>query len=222
MTAISHHISDETLQDYAAGTLNHELEVVIACHMTLCPACRARSSLAEAFGGAELSSCTPTATTTNAADLLDRLDEAANSYGTEPTKPVVSGEGINQIPMPLQRLLPTTLDKLEWKRLAPGIKQHNLSDRHRKEGAFKLLNLSPGVVLSKHTHHDRELTLVLQGSYQDEIGRFKAGDIADFGDDVMHQPVVDTDKPCIALIATMSPVRYSGMFGRIIQPFVGI
>ena len=128
----------------------------------------------------------------------------------------------NSVPRPLQRLLPTTLDKLEWRRLAPGIKQHNLSDRHRKEGAFKLLNLAPGVVLSKHTHHDRELTLVLQGSYQDEIGRFKAGDIADFGDDVLHQPVVDTDKPCIALIATMSPVRYSGMFGRIIQPFVGI
>ena len=114
------------------------------------------------------------------------------------------------------------LESLEWKRLAPGIKQYNLSERHRKYGAFKLLHLAPGVVLSQHTHNDKELTLVLRGSYQDEIGRFKAGDIADLGDDVIHQPVVDTQEPCIALIATQSPVRFSGVMGKLMQPFVGI
>ena len=62
----------------------------------------------------------------------------------------------------------------------------------------------------------------MKGSYQDEIGRFKAGDIADLDGHDVHQPVVDTAEPCIALIATHSPVRFQGMLGKIIQPFVGI
>jgi putative transcriptional regulator len=89
-------------------------------------------------------------------------------------------------------------------------------------GAFKLLHLAPGVVLSAHSHNDRELTYVVKGSYQDEIGRFKAGDIADLDGEVVHQPVVDTNEPCIALIASYSPVTYQGMLGKIMQPFVGI
>jgi len=51
---------------------------------------------------------------------------------------------------------------------------------------------------------------------------FKAGDIADLDGEVAHQPVVDTDQPCIALIASESPVKFNGLFGKIMQPIVGI
>jgi len=118
----------------------------------------------------------------------------------------VAASEFKGVPRPLARILPTDLEQLDWKRIAPGIKQINLSEQHRRNGAFKLLHLAPGVVLSAHSHNDRELTYVVQGSYQDEIGRFKAGDIADLDGEVAHQPVVDTDQPCIALIASESPV----------------
>jgi len=154
---------------------------------------------------------------TDAQTLLQRAANDSNDANKTTTPPSVT-----EVPRPLARLLPSSLDTLAWKRLAPGIKQYNLSNRNRKYGAFKLLHLAPGVVLSQHTHNDKELTLVLRGSYQDEIGRFKAGDVADLGDDVIHQPVVDTQEPCIALIATQSPVRFSGVMGKLMQPFVGI
>jgi putative transcriptional regulator len=211
---ISHHLSDETLQDYTAGALDGSMEVVIACHLTYCNSCRARASTFDATAAAMLEE-TPCVTVNTTADAL--LDRAKNSDESTHPAPQVTG-----VPRPLARLLPATLEALEWKRLAPGIKQYNLTDKHRKFGAFKLLHLAPGVVLSQHTHQDKELTLVLRGSYQDEIGRFKAGDVADLGEDVIHQPVVDTQEPCIALIATQSPVRFSGVMGRLMQPFVGI
>lgn len=225
--SISHHLSDETLLDYSAGCLPQSLEVVIACHLTLCPHCRARSNLADNVGGALLKASEAVQTSATAKDILamDLLPEHAepgisddkSSGVVQPFDPVVSS-----VPRPLGRLLPTDLDDLPWKRMVPGIKQYNLSDQPRKEGAFKLLNLSPGVVLSQHSHQDRELTMVLSGSYQDEIGRFKAGDIADLDEDIEHQPVVDTDEPCVVLIATTSPVRFSGVLGKMIQPFVGL
>ncbi len=212
---ISHHLSDETLQNYTAGALDQSMEVVIACHLTYCPSCRDRADQLDATGGALLEATEPATVRASAKELLLRAERNPSAAPTEePT--------VNDVPRPLARLLPESLDSLDWKRVAPGIKQYNLSDKHRKFGAFKLLHLAPGVVLSQHSHNDKELTLVLKGSYQDEIGRFKAGDVADLDDDVIHQPVVDTQEPCIALIATQSPVRFSGVVGRLMQPFVGI
>lgn len=225
---IAHHLTDETLQDYAAGALDHSLEVVIACHLTLCAECRQRSMMTDAVGGIVLRDSEAVATPTTAADILKRAAETSAPEHHDPRHQNIDELVPKQtplpagVPRPLGRLLPTSLEDLNWKTIAPGIKQHNLSDRHRKHGAFKLLHLSPGVVLSQHSHQDRELTMVLRGSYHDEIGRFKAGDIADLGDNIEHQPVVDTDEPCIALIATQSPVRYTGVVGRLLQPFIGI
>ena len=212
---ISHHLSDDTLQEYTASALDPSLEVVIACHLTYCSSCRDRADMLDATIGALLDTEQPIAVKTTALQLIQK----AQSMGDEQA---VTAPPVSDVPRPLGRLLPAPLESLTWKRLAPGIKQYNLSKQHRKYGAFKLLHLAPGVVLSQHTHKDKELTLVLRGSYQDEIGRFKAGDIADLGDDVVHQPVVDTQEPCIALIATQSPVQFSGVMGKLMQPFVGI
>lgn len=218
---VSHHLTDETLQDHAAGSLTASMETLIACHLTVCAACRRRIALAEDVGGALLNATAPESVRQSAADVLAlarRLEghEAANTTAVCRPAPAAG------VPRPLGRLLPAPLDKLDWRRVAPGIKQFNLSNEHRRHGAFKLLHLAPGVVLSAHSHDSRELTYVVRGSYQDAIGRFKAGDIADLDGSHLHRPVVDTEQPCIALIASQSPARFTGMFARLMQPFVGI
>lgn len=217
--SVSHHLTDETIQDYAAGSLTMAMETLVACHLTVCKHCRDKAQVADEIGGNIFDSSQSVAPVASAADLLARASMMPqHSAPVAVVKPAVTG-----VPRPLARLLPTTLQELDWRRIAPGVKQHNLSDQHRKYGAFQLLHLEPGVVLSAHSHNDRELTYLVQGSYTDEIGHFAAGDIADLdGHQEEHQPVVDSEEPCIALIATHSPVNYSGMVGKIMQPFVGI
>lgn len=218
--SVSHHLTDETIQDYAAGNLSVPMETLVACHLTVCSKCRHKAQTADDIGGALFSEGAPVEVSLSAKDLLSRAALMPQHSAPSMVRdiPVVSG-----VPRPLARLLPTTLEELDWRRIAPGIKQHNLSDQHRKHGAFQLLHLDPGVVLSAHSHNDRELTYLVQGSYSDEIGRFTVGDIADLdGHEKPHQPIVDSEEPCIALIATHSPVNYSGMLGKIMQPFIGI
>lgn len=217
--SVSHHLTDETIQDYAAGSLTMAMETLVACHLTVCKHCRDKAQIADEIGGNMFDSGESVALSASASDLLARASMMPqHSAPAAAVKPAVTG-----VPRPLARLLPTALPELDWRRIAPGIKQHNLSDQHRKFGAFQLLHLEPGVVLSAHSHNDRELTYLVQGSYTDEIGHFAAGDIADLdGHQEEHQPVVDSEEPCIALIATHSPVNYSGMLGKIMQPFVGI
>ncbi len=220
---ISHHLTDESIQDYASGSLSMPMETLVACHLTVCSSCRNKATLAESLGGSMFDDIEAVEVSLSASDILAQAKlmpshSAPSTDALQKTAPKVSG-----VPRPLGRLLSAPLDELDWRRIAPGIKQYNLSDQHRKHGAFQLLHLEPGTVLSAHSHNDRELTYLVEGSYTDETGTFKMGDIADLdGHDHAHQPVVDSETPCIALIATQSPVNYSGVLGKIMQPFVGI
>lgn len=217
--SVTHHLTDETIQDYAAGGLSMPMETLVACHLTVCNHCRCRADLADGIGGSLLGESEPAAVSLTARDLIAKAVENGESMTARDSSsfPVVKG-----VPRPLARFLPTDLNSLDWRRIAPGIKRFKLNDQPRREGAFQLLHLAPGVVLSKHSHNDRELTYLVTGSYTDELGRFKAGDIADLDDHATHRPLVDSEEPCIALIATQSPVRFTGVFGKIMQPFVGI
>jgi len=216
---VSHHLTDETVQDYVVGSLSVPMETLVACHLTVCPNCRQRTDLAERVGGAMLDDTDTVPVHSSAKEVIAKA--TSTPAQTEATEPLADDLPTG-VPRPLARLLPSSIETLRWRRIAPGIKQYNLSKQHRRHGAFKLLHLNPGVVLSQHTHDDRELTYVVRGSYQDEIGCFQAGDIADLDGHDKHQPVVNGAEPCIALIATHSPVRFSSLFGKIMQPFVGI
>lgn len=214
---LSHHLTDETLQEYSSGILNPSMETLIACHLTVCPACRQRADIADAIGGVSLFDQDNVRMNASAADIL-ALDKS-----TTPIEPMVSDYNAQPgIPRPLARLLPAPIGELPWKSFGPGMKQFNLGNQPRKEGAFKLLSLDPGSRMSKHTHNHRELTFIISGSYSDELGQFQAGDISDLSADHHHRPFVDSDVPCVSLIATDSPVKFDSLFGKLMQPFVGI
>jgi len=180
--------------------------------------CRNRAELADAIGGLSLIDEAIAPMHASAEDVL-ALDKTTTANDSIAQTPVASGIGV---PIPLARLLPGPLHELPWKSFGPGMKQFNLGSQPRKEGAFKLLSLEPGSRMSKHSHQHRELTFIVSGSYADEMGQFKAGDIADLSADHHHRPFVDSDVPCISLIATDAPVKFEGLFAKIVQPFVGI
>jgi len=177
--SVSHHLTDETLQDYAVGSLSASMETLVACHLTVCSHCRRRAALADQIGGDLFDQLDVANIKSSAFDVLQKVSLKTSADDTDRKLRTTPVPVAKDVPRPLARLLPSSLEELDWKRIAPGIKQVNLSDQHRRHGAFKLLHLAPGVVLSAHSHNDRELTYVVKGSYQDEIGRFKEGDIAD-------------------------------------------
>lgn len=217
-TNAMHHLSDETLLDYAAGSLSVCMETLVACHLTVCPHCRERNALADEIGGEMLEVGAESRPGLSAQQLLSIARKRPDIIVSKKQKDV----GDASVPRALGRLLPGPIESLEWRNVAPGVKQFPLSDQPRKEGAFKLLHLDPGITLSKHSHNEREMTYVVRGSYHDEFGHFKAGDIADLGDSHEHRPVVGDEEVCIALIATDAPVKYRSVIGKIMQPFVGI
>ncbi len=214
-----HHPDDATLMAYAAGAVTEGFSLVIAAHLEQCPRCRSRVADAESLGG-ELISSMPSAELTGGGleAVWAQIDSDTQPQYRAPEKP----RALSDLPGVLTPYLPDGLEGIRWRTLAPGIRQHQLKNVESGRGTVRLLSIAPGTTMPHHTHGGSELTLVLKGSFTDEIGRFQPGDLADLDSSIHHQPVADTDVPCICLIATDQRLKFSDALSRMLQPLIGI
>lgn len=214
---ITHHPDPSTLMSYAAGSLPEPLAAVVAAHNALCPCCRKDVRALEIVGGAVLDSLAHTPVACSPPSIsLDSLRHGLPARTTPPRM----GEG--EIPPPVARLVGSDLDKLRWRRLGPGLWHVPLPVARKGSGDLRLLRVAPGQQMPEHGHGGSELTLVLRGAYADATGCYRAGDLADLGDDVEHKPVADKTEGCVCLIASDARMRFKSLLARLIQPLTGM
>ena len=217
---IKHHLDEATLVSYAAGSMSQSMALVAACHLSMCPECRERAQKSEAIGGMLLESLEPaTIDDSSLNQVLAMLDE--EDIGVEFTRSKPAKTVDSDVPAPLSDYIGDKLENIEWKRIVPGVYYHDLPCKSERGGVSRLLRIAPGKSMLAHTHDGNELTLVLKGSFSDEMGRFTAGDIADLDSEIEHQPLVDSDEDCICLIATDAPLKFSTLLGKLVQPITG-
>ncbi|NJO31910.1 MAG: transcriptional regulator [Rhodospirillales bacterium] len=205
---------------YAAGSTAEAHSLAISAHLTLCPSCRCKAGRAEAIGGAFLDDLEGTALKPAALQsLLAQLDEVEAGAPTVFDGPY-SANLPRRLPSALADYTARALTRSNWRFVAPGIKQLMLDTKSSPRA--RLLKLKPGTVLPEHSHRGTELTLLLAGSYQDELGRFVRGDFAELDEGVTHKPMVDEGEECIALIVTERPLKFNGLMARLAQPLIGI
>jgi putative transcriptional regulator len=216
---IRHHPGDSTLLSYASGALPHGLSLIVAAHLCACPQCRETVALGDGIGGALIEDAAPVRVSDRSLDLvLQRIesDQAEN----ETQQPVENGR--HGVPAPLGALLPENLSDVRWRSIGPGIRQAKMPGHDGQDEGVKLLKIAPGRSVPQHSHGGHEMTLIVCGSYTDEIGRFQAGDIADLDGDVRHQPVADSAEDCVCIIATDAPLNFTGLVPRLMQNFIRI
>lgn len=213
---IRHHLSDDLLIDYAAGRLSEGWSLAVACHLAMCPDCRKQLTLAEAAAGALLEGLTPEPGPSDSWEKLKaRLAEAPRKVTAASTRPATA-----VLPEPLRSYLGADLDEIKWRNLG-NAKQVLIRTADRTTQA-RLLCIAAGKPVPEHSHGGRELTLVLKGSFHDEVDRFGPGDIEDADGSLTHQPIADALEDCICLAITDAPLRFSSRFMRFVQPILGI
>lgn len=215
MSAITHHLPDHLVQAYVAGRLPHGFSMVVACHVSMCAQCRATLEAHEAVGGLLLEEQTEVGLSAGMRDrMMDALMAEIETPITLPPAP--KRRGI--FPGPLAEHLPS--DGPRWRTLGMGVRQSLLSAD--KESSLRLLHIPAGVAVPDHGHNGIELTLVLQGSFSDETGRFGVGDVEVADESLEHTPVADPGEPCICLAATDAPLRFMSLMPRLLQPLFRI
>ena len=221
-----HHLDEATLVSYAAGAMSGGLRAVAATHLEVCGHCRQQLAFAERIGGFLLSQRQPADEGSRQAQL--RAQMLARLDATPPTPPRLGGEDdapaetndIDLLPRPLRPYFGSSWRALRWRWTAPGV--HMIRAARPTGDNLILLKIAPGKSMPVHSHGGSELTQILKGAYDDELGHFGPGDMADLDGEVEHQPVTSPGVPCICVAALDAPLRFPGWFARKLQPLVGL
>ncbi|SLN66600.1 Anti-sigma-E factor ChrR [Pseudoruegeria aquimaris] len=213
MSDVKHHIADDLLAAYVSGALPHPYAIVVASHISMCDECRVRHEAQLAVGGSVLETLETTEIT---ADMKARVMDLLDDTPAKPAIRVPRRQGI--YPGPVVEALKGGQPK--WRSLGMGVKQSILFAG--EEGSVRLLYIPGGQAVPEHGHNGLEMTLVLQGAFSDEGGRYGVGDVEVTDEHVDHVPTAEPGPACICLAATDAPLRFKGFVPRLLQPVFGI
>ncbi len=216
---IRFHVSDDILLKYSAGTLDEASGLLVATHLALCPHCRVRNRSADALGGFLLDSLEVAPVSLS---MMDAVLARVRNEAPSPEPAALSPASDNPvIPDPLRNYLGGDLDTLQWKMVAPRVHQVPIETADRRSKA-RLLRFHSGLKVPSHGHNGRELTLVLTGNLCDRDIVLHRGDIAETDERTEHQPYAGAGEDCVCLAVTDAPLRFKGIFARLLQPLLGI
>lgn len=210
---IRHHLSDQLLMSYAAGSLPEAFALVAATHLSLCDDCRAALAGFEAVGGVVLDASECVAMSD---DSLTATLARLGHVETAPVIPAMRGT----LPAPLRDYVGGDLEAVKWRPVGMGVRQSILPTGDG--GTARLLYIPGGQSMPDHGHRGLELTLVLQGAFRDDTARFGRGDVEIATADLDHTPVAEAGMDCICLAATDARLRFNGLLPRLVQSFFRI
>ena len=210
-----YHPNHELLMQFAAGQLSDALGIMVACHIENCAECRATVRNYEELGGEIMESLD---TIQLSPDFISRTMERLKSSDEteiEVKIPVVD----SRLPKPLQRFLPNKIEQLPWYGFSKNIQQFDLSfsDSHYTAKFYKI---KAGKELPEHTHKGNEYTLVMDGAFSDDAGSYHAGDFILADSSTNHSPRAHDDCDCICFAVMDAPLKLTGFWGRMLNPFI--
>jgi len=208
----NYHPADELLMQFAAGQLSNALGIMVACHLENCEQCRQQTRLYDQLGGELLSE-------QNDVQVSPSLLDQAWTQIQQPTSAVTVPTGDERLPRPLRRFVPSYYDNLPWSGFSKSIQQWDLpiSDSQYTARFYKI---AAGKELPEHTHKGNEFTLVMSGSFSDKAGDYHPGDFILADQQTRHTPRAHMNEDCICFAVMDGPLKLTGFFGAMINPFL--
>lgn len=217
---IKHHPSQLLLVEFTAGKLGAGLSAAIAMHAERCPQCQKLiQSLEEEHVATHfLQEDTFDVLTSNQnMDFLD-FDQlimtiTANDDVDEPlieqSKSLTFCGQDYKLPKALQHVSlgkSSVLGKLTRTRI-------NLEEEPARSG---LLHMQSGGSIPPHSHKGTEVTLILEGSFSDDMGHYQAGDFILLDNTHQHSPY--SEDGCLCYTVVDDALTFTEGFAKILNP----
>jgi putative transcriptional regulator len=206
---------DETLLHHAAGRLDAGFALVLDTHLALNSTSREIFTQFEEIGGLLLDECAPAPVEPSALNVvLAALDKPARE------DPRVSREAQSFTDMPSGLTLPPPLVGRRmgpWRWIAPGVRSRRIDVSPDSASRAFLLEIAPGVRIPQHGHEGREMTCVLRGSFVDRGQRHTECSFSRADEEDKHDIFVDSQTPCVCLVAFEGRTRPTHWTGRLYQ-----
>lgn len=199
--------------EYSAGNLSEPHALCIRLHLDECPHCRSRVDTLDSLGAVMMEQQPKVTVSENMFDnILSAIDSEpvrASDFAPAPRMGV------------LQKLLGDDINRLPWKRQLGDVSVLDITDRFPGQSEQVVLQkLAAGGKAPAHTHRGEETTIVLQGAFADQKGVFNQWDFVVLNDQDEHKPVAVGCEDCITLSVLSAPVKLTGTFTRMLNPFI--
>lgn len=215
---IKFHPSDEMIHQFAAGSLGSALSVVISTHIDMCPHCQKQVQDAEQLMAEQL---TKSATSKVDSRVLDSMLEQI--FNTHAPMPQASNDSFNSTLNLDGKVfhLPPTLARQHarigpWSRV-PGKLLRAPIDIGSDE-CINLIYMDQGSRVPEHTHKGQEITLVVNGVFNDERDEYQDGDFVVMDEHHHHTPQTQ-DEDCLTLATLEGPLHFTSGISRLLNPF---
>ena len=195
----SGHAPNGMIADYAAGALSQGMSLLVASHLTYCPACRDKAARLEALGGALLAEGEAVAPEPRCLKGALARIEAPAAAGAAAGEPAAT-----PLPRPLCQRLGEPLCDLRW-RAGSCRASRPAGSRGSSAERVGLMRARPGVRIEPHGHAGLEGTLVLAGAMRDRARTFRRGELALADESVEHAPEAVGGETCLCLVVQTGP-----------------
>lgn len=217
----SHHPDTITLMEFSAGNLTEPHALCIRLHLDQCSDCRSRVDTLDSLGAVMMESQPQTDRAEISSGMFDsimsRIDSDTGTLDQQVNTTAKSSRRVS----PLEKLLGDDLNSLPWKRQLGDVSVLDITDRFPGQKAQVVLQkLAAGGKAPSHTHRGEETTIVLQGAFADHKGVFNQWDFVVLNQEDDHKPVAVGCEDCITLSVLSAPVKLTGTFTRMLNPFI--
>ena len=138
----------------------------------------------------------------------------------EKPKPVPSRSD-RGFPPSINKLISGDVKSLRWRRIAKSVRVAKLKTGQEKF-EVALHKISAGGRTPKHDHQGLEYTVVLKGSFSDDISVYHQGDFILRKPGDIHQPISAQNGECICLSAQSAPIKLLSPLGFIMNKLLRV
>ena len=211
---ITHHPKHELLQAFVNGELQASLSIGIAAHIEMCDSCACtvkkltEQSAKQAFTLLEDDAkLNDDIFLSMINDITDDDSLASMSVVNPPSitynnKETTLPRAFIQVPLK------------NWNKL--GDVSRSRLDLNEEPLRSSLISISPQGDVPMHTHKGFELTLLLEGSFSDDLGEYHAGDFIWLDSEHTHNPV--TENGCLCYTVSNDALHFTQGLNKLLNP----
>ncbi|MDE1158873.1 MAG: cupin domain-containing protein [Neorhizobium sp.] len=210
---------------YVSGALPEAAHVLVGSHLEMQGVNGLNPKLAgvmQELAGEALAAIEPVPLRSRASSLEDIMSSRPSRQGLGSGAGQDGGEPADDADLPklLRAYTGRALATIPWRRKLPGLQEYVIEKGAGIETS--LLLARPGRALPSHGHTGLELTLVLDGQFQDYRGRFGEGDVSVADEEIDHRPVASDRGPCLCFSVLLAPITLSGPPLGLVRDVLGI